>query len=278
MNNQISSWSIIKVFFQAFTFYNSIENNFKVQVKNSISKSSNASVCSFEAFIKYLDNQDIALLRDKFLIDLRRLSHAEFRSRKKLERFDVYISEIFHEVSILKEQKYILEHYFQRKDQLSEEELNQMLNQTFELFDTKMKHIKVLFNNAKSRLEEILPSYRNDDFILRKLYLDGAVLFKEFYKDPVKNMLDFMFQEGGFPEGYIAIACSFSSGGFFENGNKVILELKKDDLNRLSPKLKDLYKKVKVFLKNNTDHDNLAVTYQSFLAEVKPDILQLRQV
>lgn len=278
MNNQIASWSIIKVFFQAFTFYNSIEIHFKEKVKASVKSSDNKTIYSFEAFIEYLDTKDIALLRDKYLIDLRKLSHAEFRSRKKMERFDIYISEIFHEVSILKEQKFILEHSFQRKDQFSPETINQMLNQTYELFETKLEHIKILFNNAKSRLEEILPIYRNDDFILRTLYLEGASLFHEFYDDPVKNMLDLMFLQGGFSEGFVAIACSFSLGGFFGKGNQVILEIKKDDLNKLSPEILNLYKKVKAFLKEHLNGDNLALTYQSFLTEIKPDIALLKQV
>ena len=278
MNDQISSWSIIKVFFQSFTFYNNLEKNFREKVSVFKSDSTGRIIYPFEAFIEFLDTKELAQLRDTYLIDLRELSHAEFRGRKKMERFDIYISEIFHEVSILKEQKFILEHYFQRKDQMYPEMINQMLSQTYELFETKMEHVKVLFNSAKSRLEEIAPTYRNDDFILRTLYLKGAKEFQEFYKDPVKNILDLMFIEGGYSEGYLAIACSFCSGGFFEQGQKVISEIKKEEIKKFKPDVLKLYKKVNLFLKDHSKKDTLGESYKSFIAEIVPDLYIIKQI
>ena len=277
MNNQITSWSILKVFFQSFSFYNNLEKKFREKVLASKLESFGKTIYPFEAFVEYLDTKDLVKLRDKHLTDLRQLAHAEFRGRKVMERFDIYISEIFHEVSILKEQKFILDHHFQRKDQMYPEMINQMLSQTYDLIETKMEHVKVLFNNAKGRLEEILMAYRKDDFILRTLYLEGPILFQEFYADPVKNILDIMFVEGGYSEGYLAISCSFCSGGFFENGRQVFLEIKKEDLKRFNPETLSLYKKVGMFLKEHSDRDDLAGTYQHFIAEVAPVMFNLKQ-
>lgn len=278
MNNQISSWNILKFFFQAFSFYNSIEISFSEKVRASNLDFLAKEDFLFDAFVEYLDSSEIILLRDKYLVGLRELSHAEFRGRKKMERFDIYISEIFHEVSILKEQKFILEHNFQLKEQINPELFIQMLVQTFELFETKMAHVKILFKNAKSRLEEILPAYRNDDFILRKLYLEGPMLLQNFYTDPVKNVLDLMFLEGGSAEGLVAIASSFSLGGFFEYSHKIIMDLNEEELKRLSPNVLKLYEKLKEFLIKHQSRDNLEVVYQRFLVEIKPEISLLKLV
>lgn len=276
MNDQITSWRMIKVFYNAFNFFRKLENNFKENVRKPIANAMNKKSILYETFIEHLEPTELEDLRDTYLVELRNLSHTEFRSRKKMERFDIYISEIFHEVSILKEQKFILDHYFQRKDLISQSAIQQMLRQTFELFETKMDHIAFLFKNAKVRLEEILPIYRNDDFILRNLYLEGPRLLKNFYQDPIKETLNFMFIEGGFSSGMIAIASSFSLGGFFEQGKKVIMALKKDDLKRLSPELLNMYKKIKLFLKEHQDKDKLETSYQIFLMSIKSDLYNLK--
>jgi len=276
MNNQITSWRMIKVFFNSFNFFRKLENNFTENIRKPISNAKGKSSNLYETFIEHLEPTELEELRDTYLVELRNLSHSEFRSRKKTNRINIYISKIFHEFSIKKKKKFILDHYFQRKDLISESTIYQMVKQTFELFETKMDHIAILFKNAKGRLEEILPNYRNDDFILRNLYLEGPKLLKNFYQYPIKEVLDYMFIEGGFSSGMLAIASSFSKGGFFEQNKKVIFDLKKEDLKRLSPELLNMYKKIKLFLKENQDKDKLETSYQIFLMSMKSELYNLK--
>lgn len=273
MNDQISHWKMIKIFFQAYDFYRKLESEFKLHV----TEPQKGRIKSFDSFIKYLDTKDLGYLRDFYLSELRHLSHAGFRSRKKIERFDLYISEIFHEFSILKEQRFILEHSLHNKEQITTETLTETLQQTYDLFQTKLNHVSVLFSNAKTRLEEILPTFRRDDFILRNLFLDGPTLLKDFYKKPVNEILNYMFQEGGFCKGLLAIASSFSQGGFYKQSLNVLQTIKKNDLKSLNEECLAVYEKLNGFLKKHIDDENTATTFQVFNSEIKPFLIGIDQ-
>lgn len=272
MNDQISSWSLIKVFYQSFTYFNLLELNYQKKINLISLEELENNQYSFENFLKILDTSKLSYLRDKFLDRLRILAHNEFPRRKKIERFDVFISEIFHEVSILKEQKYILDHFYQRKEHVSQESLTMVLCETYKLFQAKMRQVKSLFENAKLRLEEILLIYNKEDFILRSLYLEANDLCRNFYDHPYQEILKAMFPEGGLGQGLVATSCSFCMGGFYSHAKEVITLIDKKDLEKVSKEVFELYEKIIEFLNNNEDVEDLGSVYQKFVQDISPKI------
>lgn len=266
MSDQISRWKMIKIFFQTYGFFHSIELEFRGQVKEPIQN----DIHSFNSFIKFLNAKDLGHLRDSYLDELRSLAHSVFRNRKKNERFDLYISEIFHEFSILKDQKFILEHSLKNQEQISLESLAETLENTYELFKTKLNQITVLFVNAKRRLEEILPIFNRDDLILRNLFLENHKLFKPFYDNPLKDILSLMFLEEGFCKGLFILANSFCQGGFFLYGLDVLKMVPAEDIEKCCLRDKEIYKKLNGFLMQHYSDENLANIFHMYQAEIQP--------
>ncbi|PCJ60292.1 MAG: hypothetical protein COA79_08960 [Planctomycetota bacterium] len=272
MNDQISSWSLIKVFYQSFTYFKLLEFHYQEKVSFVSLEDLENNKFPVEEFLKLLDTNKLSYLRDKYLERLRTLAHNEFPRRKKVERFDIFISEIFHEVSILKEQKFILDYYYQRKDDVSSEELSKILCDTYGLFQTKMIQIKKLFKNAKNRLEKILFIYNKNDFILRSLYLEANDLCSDFYQHPYLDVLKSMFPEGGVGHGLVSTSCSFCMGGFYSHAKDVIKLIEKEDLEKVTKEIFQLYEKIIEFLECNEDAKDIGEVHQKFVKDISPEI------
>lgn len=277
MISQDNSWHLLETFFISFSYFNNLESKYRAHVSELTKAVKSSDHLPSDLLLEFIDVELLNSLRDNYLARLRKIAHNEFRLKKITERFDVYISEIFHEVSILKEQKYIMEHYLQRKSQLYPEMLKQLLQQTLQLFATKMEHVKVLYHNAQSRLEEILPIFRLDDFFLRSLFLKGDKFLKDFYKDPTIQLLAFMNEQGGSSKGLVATSCSFCLGGFYEQAKDVLVLLKKDDLKDLNEEVRKLYDKVNGFLTLHQANQDKASVYETFTKEISPLLVVLKQ-
>ncbi len=277
MISQNNSWHLLETFFISFSYFNNLEKKYRTHVTDLTKAVKSSDSLPADLLLEFIDVELLNSLRDNYLVRLRKIAHDEFRRKKIVERFDVYISEIFHEVSILKEQKYILEHYLQRKNQLYPEMLKQLLQQTLQLFATKMEHVKVLYCNAQSRLEEILPIFRFDDFFLRSLFLKGDKCLKDFYKKPIIELLAFMFEQGGSTKGIVATSCSFCLGGFYEQAKDVLSLLRKEDLKDLDEEVRALYDRVIGFLTLHQANQDKASIYEDFTKEISPLLVVLKQ-
>jgi hypothetical protein len=166
-----------------------------------------------------LDLRKLEQLRNDQLQSLKTISHRIFRAETTTDPLDRYISQIFHELSILKEEQYKVStfapEYRLRDDQQAYESI---LDEVHEAFPRQVHGIYELFKKGQSRLETLLahPRFARDKVTIRSLYLFGDETLRGFYPNGTEDVLAIMFPQGGAAEGFVAIARSFLEGGFRE--------------------------------------------------------------
>jgi hypothetical protein len=162
-----------------------------------------------------LDLKKLERMRDGYLYDLKNLSHQVFRGQDRTDVFDRYVSDIFHEISILKEEHYNVQTYAPLYERdAAEVELRHILDEAHTLFPEKLRHIRYLFGRALARLEGRLPSFRGIPLFQRSLYLHRSDFVAECYPDGLHQFYRFMY-DGGPTEGFYEVGLSFYHSGFF---------------------------------------------------------------
>jgi hypothetical protein len=161
-----------------------------------------------------LDFKNLERIRDAYLHELKDLCHLVFRGQDRTDLLDRYVADIFHEISILKEEHYNVKTYapLYEKD-AAEVELKHILDEAHTLFPHKLRHIRYLFGRAQARLEEHLGSFRNIGLFIRSLYLHRADFIAEAYPAGLEQFYRFMYPLGPC-EGYYEVGRSFYHAGF----------------------------------------------------------------
>jgi len=162
-----------------------------------------------------LDLRGLEVLRDAYLIHLKDMSHRLFRGRDSTDTFDRCVTNIFHAVSILKEEHYSMKSFgpFSADINGSEEAL---LREVHESFPLRVNKIRDLFSRARERIEQLLPQQTNDRILVRSIFLFGETLLAPFYEGPLEGFYRTMYPEGGPAEGFFEAGRSFFDSGFFE--------------------------------------------------------------
>jgi hypothetical protein len=166
-----------------------------------------------------LDFKKLEQLRNDQLHALKTISHKLFRSEGQTDPLDRLISQIYHELSILKEEQYKVSTFapeYRKSDE--KQAYESILDEVHEAFPRQVHLIYELFKKAQARIEELFrdsPRAR-DKVALRSLYLFGDDVFRGVYPNGTEDVLAIMFPNGGAVEGYVAIARSFAESGFRE--------------------------------------------------------------
>ncbi|HLU48906.1 MAG TPA: hypothetical protein VK116_12515, partial [Planctomycetota bacterium] len=101
-----------------------------------------------------LDFKALERLRDGSLFELKDLCHHVFRTKSETDPLDRFISDIFHEISILKEEHYTVKFYAPMHERAADREfLEIILDEAHEIFPKKMLHAATLFARARDALE-----------------------------------------------------------------------------------------------------------------------------
>ncbi len=162
-----------------------------------------------------LDFKKLEQLRNDKLWRLKEVAHHLFRTQDATDPFDRYVSEIFHELSILKEEQYKVSMFAREYRKADEtQEYQSILDEVHEAFPRKVHNIYDLFKKAQARLEQLVSRYRQDKVTLRSVYLFGDEVFRGFYPNATEDILRLMFSDPF--DGYLAIARSFIESGFRE--------------------------------------------------------------
>ncbi|MBI4601985.1 MAG: hypothetical protein HY721_08495 [Planctomycetes bacterium] len=163
-----------------------------------------------------LDFKKLERMRDGLLQELKDLCHIVFRGHDRTDVFDRYVSDIFHEISILKEEHYNVKTYAPLYERdAAEVELKHILDEAHTLFPGKLRHTKYLFERAQGRLEEHLASFRGIPLFIRSLYLHRNDFVAEAYTGGLGQFYRLMYP-GGAVEGYYEAGLSFYHSGFLE--------------------------------------------------------------
>jgi len=159
-------------------------------------------------------------LRNDVLYPLKDASHELFRdeSTNRTHHFDKYISDIFHEVSILKEENYQL---IQIGDyQLTEETgkpgekvEKRIASKAKKDITDKMENIHTLFQEAETELIKLLKQQNRTKSVIRSLYFSADEIFGD--KEGLENLYKKIYDLGSF-EGYLTVAESFYESRHYE--------------------------------------------------------------
>ncbi|MBI4577347.1 MAG: hypothetical protein HY722_13895 [Planctomycetes bacterium] len=172
---------------------------------------------------RLLDFRELERLRNRHMFPLKEIAHGLFRGQGTTDVLDRYLSDIFHEVSILKEEQY------KAKDTApgyrgihDQEEVENILAEVHEAFPQKVHHISSLFGKAQERIEALLPLHAHDKVFCRSLYLHGPALLRKAYPRGVEDVYRILYPAGGPGEGYLVVGQSFLEAGFLDQAREAL--------------------------------------------------------
>ena len=211
-------WDLIETFFAAQREYYLIFFNYERRVLEHADEqavSRHQLRLEAEEVSKLLDFLALGQLRNRSLYRTKEISHSLFRRETRTHKFDRYISEIFHDLSILREEQYKVSTFAEEYRQANEmAQYEHLLDEVHEDFPRRVHNILNLFKKALTALESVLRAHNRDPIYLRSIYLFGDDVFANTgYRN---GKIDHCWQvfDCGPPEAYLHGARSFAQGGF----------------------------------------------------------------
>ena len=161
-------------------------------------------------------------IRDAYLLPLKDACHVLFRSRDSTDFLDRLVHDIFHEISILKEEHYNILTYApgQKPDDPEREEMTAILDEVHALFPLKVHRLKHLFEVARGRIEQILPRYRDNVVLIRSLFLHRDGFVAEAYDGGLLHFYKLLYGEDRLFDGFRAVGDSFYHSGFYQQADQ----------------------------------------------------------
>jgi len=218
------TWSIIRYFYLSLVHFRREYERYDKKVMQ-YSRASGIDRESLrlnpEQLAGLLEFKSLESLRDGYIQELKDLCHAVFRTDDRTDQLDRYVSDIFHEISILKEEHYTVKTYAPQYERDSDEvELRFILDDAHMVFPKKLSQIRHLFGKARGRMEKILPTVRSMPIVVRSMYLHRKEDFiRRAYPKGLKAFYSHMYSLGAF-EGYYQVAQSFYHSSFFREALK----------------------------------------------------------
>lgn len=219
------TWSIIRYFYLALVHFRREYERYDGKVMDYSRKSGldrESLRLNSEQLAGLLEFKNLELLRDGYVQELKNLCHLVFRTDDHTDPLDRYVSDIFHEISILKEEHYTVKTYAPQYERDSNEvELRFILDDAHITMPKKLAQIRYLFGKGRERMEKILPTVRSMPIVIRSLYLHRKDDFiREAYPKGLRAFYSHMYPLGAF-EGYYQVAQSFYHSSFFREASKV---------------------------------------------------------
>ncbi len=172
-----------------------------------------------------LSYKELEVLRDDYVLPLKDACHALFRTRDTTEFLDRVVNDIFHELSILKEEHYNVLTYEAQLDagglpasppgKALAREQRAVLDEVHDVFPQKVHRLRHLYAVALKSLERLLPKYQDDVVLIRSLFLHRDRFVARAYERGLVRMYELMYGEDRVVEGYRAVGDSFYHAGFY---------------------------------------------------------------
>jgi hypothetical protein len=173
---------------------------------------------------KLLDFQALEQLRDELLEELKEVAHDLFRSADSTDKLDSLIAQIYHEISILKEEHYTLKEDYLEKDS---EAYDRLYREVKEYYPSRLRHIRGLLDRARRRLERILPEMMEGSIVVRSVFLFGEEMLGSAYRDGLDGFYRKAYPDEGEVRGYLTAARSFRRGSFFDLASRALAEARR---------------------------------------------------
>ncbi len=174
-----------------------------------------------------LSYKELEVLRDEYLEPLKDACHSLFRTRDTTELLDRVVNDIFHELSILKEEHYNVLTYdahtaatksvaIPKPEGVLAREQEAVLDEVHDVFPQKVHRLNHLYEVALARLEHILPNYLEDPVLLRSLFLHRERFVPRAYERGLIRFYELMYGETKVFQGFKGAGDSFYHSGFYE--------------------------------------------------------------
>ncbi|MFH1421868.1 MAG: hypothetical protein ABIH42_04035 [Planctomycetota bacterium] len=201
---------------------------------------------SVEKVTELVDSKVLEGLCSK-LENLQDVGHHMFRNSNSIEMFDKYITDLYHEMSILKEEHYavmMLASLYEKGENKDLQERDNIMDEVHLFFPRKLQQIQNLFKKAKSQLELLLKIWNEEKVLVRSLYLFGDSVVNSFYPSGIDEVYRVIYLSGVEAEGYLVAAESFQSSGFNNYAQEAINKAEKAFKNS-KPNDNELLKQIK---------------------------------
>jgi hypothetical protein len=163
-----------------------------------------------DELLSLFDSHALLALRNNELKTLRGISHKLFRGGRS-DQFANHVTNIYHEVSILKEEEWTLREQAGSEDP---KEFERYYREVNVYYPKRLRHVRNLYGKARKRLEKILPTMARNTIVIRSAYLFGDDLFAGVYERGIEEFYERLYPSGGALTGYSVVADSFQEGGF----------------------------------------------------------------
>jgi hypothetical protein len=158
---------------------------------------------------------DTALLNqliERHVIPLRESAQACFRGQDVADPYDSEITQIFHELSILREEHLSVREF----PHTAGRAFQRLFQEVSKYYPQRLRRVRDLFSRAQKRLDELLPGFRDDPIVLRSAFLFREELWPENPRGGLARFLGKVFAADGVATGFERVARSFLKAGFFE--------------------------------------------------------------
>jgi hypothetical protein len=208
-------WLLLRAFYGGYRSFHVLFEQYEKRVLAFTEKygvDRKELVIAPEELLSLFDSHALIALRNDHLKTLREISHVLFRGGPP-DPFDNHVTNIYHEVSILKEEEWTLREQSAGEDRKEYERYYREVNF---YYPKRLKHVRNLYGKARKRLEKLLPTMGKSTIVIRSAYLFGDGLFEGVYAGGLDEFYGKLHPEGGAPKGYAVVAESFLEGGFGE--------------------------------------------------------------
>ena len=220
------SWSIIELFYRSLIAFREIFDHYERRVLQLSTQRGQDRLdlrLEPEDLAGLMDFRALERLRDEHIFQLKDICHEIFRGKHRTDVLDLFVSDVFHEISILKEEHYNVKMYAPQYARDSREvELRYILNEVHDLFPSRLRHIRYLFGKALERLEELLPTFTKNRIVIRSLYLRRNDFVKDSYENGIQDFYRLMYPQFGVPQGYFEVGKSFYDSHFTERAAEAL--------------------------------------------------------
>lgn len=206
-------WLLIRTFYQSYRSFHSLFDQYERRVQAFARRygvDRKELQLPPEELATLLDAHAVAALRDGELAALRETSHRIFRTGGLPDRFDSHVSNIYHEVSLLKEEQWTIG---EESAYVDPKEYERYYREVNVYYPKRLRHVRNLYGKARRRLEQLLPGMSRGRVIVRSVYLFGERLAHGIYEGGLPELYSHMYP-GGATTGYQLAAESFFDSGF----------------------------------------------------------------
>lgn len=261
------AWRVVERFYLAWNNFQSVHDRYEQIVQDYVDK---LGVPRQEIrldprdLFELLSTQDLEVLRDDFLTPLKTACHRLFRTEDSTDFLDRLVNDIFHELSILKEEHYNVLTYATDEaamlpgtDRDLHEEQQVILDEVHEMFPQKVHRIEHLFETGSVALEALLHRWNTDTVLVRSLFLQRNGFVSQAYEAGLDHFYRLMYGQEEFTRGYWVVGCSFLESGFLERAQQALeVGAEKARLNQQDRVLEQIQQALEGISESNSTDDS----------------------